>query len=133
MVKVGFICVHNSCRSQMAQAIATMKASDVFISYSAGTHTNRNINEDANAMILEYYDYDMKKLHQVSHIDDLPPLDIVVTMGCNVSCPNLASQYRFDWGLDDPTGQGKEAFLSTMKQIEEKVEALKKWIEKAAI
>lgn len=133
MVKVGFICVHNSCRSQMAEAIATMKASDVFISYSAGTHTNRDINEDANAIILEHYDYDMKHLHQVNHIDDLPPLDIVVTMGCNVSCPHLKSRYRFDWGLDDPSGQGREAFEATVKAIEKNVLALKEWIIKAAI
>ena len=132
MLKVGFICVHNSCRSQMAQAIATIFASDAFESYSAGTDLSRGINPDAQTAILRRYEYDMQAKQSVSHINDLPPLDIIITMGCNVHCPTLSSQYRFDWGLDDPSGKGKEAFEFTIDEIEKKVRELKDWIEKAA-
>lgn len=58
-------------------------------------------------------------------LSDLPPVDVVVTMGCNVQCPFLPCKWREDWGLDDPTGQSDEVFLETIERIKEKVLVLK--------
>lgn len=100
--RVGFICVHNSCRSQMAEALGKMLASDTFESFSAGTEKVPEINQNAVSIIKELYDYDMSE-QQSKLLDELPPLDIVITMGCNVNCPFLPCKYREDWGLEDPT------------------------------
>lgn len=124
--KVAFVCVHNSCRSQMAEALGKLKAADVFESYSAGTETKPQINQDAVRIIKDLYGIDMETNQHSKLIDDLPEgIDVVVTMGCNVECPYLPSKHREDWGLDDPSGQPDEAFLMTAKLIEEKMEDLK--------
>jgi len=123
--KVAFICVHNSCRSQMAEAISKLKASDVFEAYSAGTETKPQINQDAVAVIKELYGVDMNKTQRSKLLKDIPPVDVVITMGCNVSCPYLPCKHREDWGLDDPTGKPKEEFIKTAKTIEQKVMTLK--------
>ncbi|MGN0964319.1 MAG: arsenate reductase ArsC, partial [Dysosmobacter sp.] len=54
-------------------------------------------------------------------LSDLPPVDVVVTMGCNVQCPVLPCKWKEDWGLDDPTGQADQVFMETIRRIEEKV------------
>lgn len=123
--KVAFICVHNSCRSQMAEAISKLKASDVFDAYSAGTETKPQINQDAVAIIKELYGVDMNETQKSKLLSDIPPVDIVITMGCNVTCPYLPCRYREDWGLDDPTGKPKVEFEITAKVIEQKVMELK--------
>ena len=126
MKKVAFICVHNSCRSQIAEALGRHLAADVFESYSAGTELKECINQDAVRLMKERYQIDMEAEGQHSKLlETLPPLDVVVTMGCNVQCPFLPCQRREDWGLDDPTGQPDEVFLETIRSIEEKVLALK--------
>lgn len=119
--KVAFICVHNSCRSQMAEVIAKLKASDIFEAYSAGTETKDRINQDAVSVVKELYHVDMELSQYSKTIDTLPPVDIVITMGCNVHCPHLPAKHREDWGLDDPTGQPKETFIDTAKTIEKKI------------
>ncbi len=124
-IKVAFICVHNSCRSQMAEAISKLLASDVFEAYSAGTETKPQINQDAVAVIKELYGYDMNATQKSKLISDIPPVDIVITMGCNVNCPYLPCKYREDWGLDDPTGKSNDEFVKTAKTIENKVLELK--------
>ena len=126
--KVAFICVHNSCRSQMAEALGKNFAGEVFVSYSAGTETKPQINQDAVRIIKQLYNLDMEKEQFSKLIADIPQPDIVITMGCNVGCPYLPCKYREDWGLDDPTGKNDEEFIKTAKIIEEKVLALKKRI-----
>jgi arsenate reductase len=123
--KVAFICVHNSCRSQMAEAIAKLFASDAFEAYSAGTELKQEINPDAVGIIRELYCVDMTLTQRPKLLNEIPPVDIVVTMGCNVECPYLPCRHREDWGLEDPTGKGREAFLETAKSIEQKVLDLK--------
>ena len=124
--KVAFICVHNSCRSQIAEALGRHLAADVFESYSAGTERKDHINPDAVRLMKELYHIDMEAEGQHSKLlEALPPVDIVVTMGCHVQCPFLPCQWREDWGLDDPTGQPDQVFLETIRDIEEKVLALK--------
>ena len=124
--KVAFICVHNSCRSQIAEALGRHLAADIFESYSAGTELKDHINPDAVRLMKELYHIDMEAEGQHSELlEALPPVDVVVTMGCNVQCPFLPCKWREDWGLDDPTGQPDQVFLETIRNIEEKVLALK--------
>ena len=126
MRKVAFVCVHNSCRSQIAEALGRHLASDVFESYSAGTERKDRINPDAVRLMKELYSIDMEAEGQHSKLlSDLPPVDVVITMGCNVQCPSLPCQWREDWGLDDPTGQPDTVFLETIHRIEEKILQLK--------
>ncbi len=127
--KVAFICVHNSCRSQIAEALGKHFASDVFESYSAGTETKPRINQDAVRLIKKLYGIDMEKTQHSKLLADIPPVDIVITMGCNVTCPYLPCKYREDWGLEDPTGKPDEDFLKVIGLIEQKVLELKRRLE----
>lgn len=131
--KVAFICVHNSCRSQMAEAIGRLYGSEVFDSYSAGTEIKSEINKDAVRVIKKLYNVDISEIQHVKLIDDLPEIDIVIKMGCNVACPFLPSKYEEDWGLEDPTGKSDKEFIKTAKMIEEKVKNLIKRIENKEI
>ena len=126
--KVAFICVHNSCRSQIAEALGKEIASDVFESYSAGTELKDHINPDAVRIMKKRYGIDMEKTQYSKLISDIPKPDIVIFMGCNVSCPVIPGQYSENWGLDDPTGQSDEVFEQTIKKIEENIRRLKEKI-----
>lgn len=119
--KVAFVCVHNSCRSQIAEALGKMLASDVFESYSAGTEIRPQINQDAVRLMKRLYGVDMERTQYSKSLSDIPAVDVAVTMGCNVSCPNLPCVQRVDWGLEDPTGKGDDEFVKVIKQIEENV------------
>ncbi len=123
-IKVAFVCVHNSCRSQMAEALAKKNHNDILDAYSAGTETRPQINQDAVRIIKENYNIDMELTQSSKLIDDLPEIDIVITMGCNVNCPYLPSKHREDWGLDDPSGDNDMVFTLTAKLIEEKLQNL---------
>lgn len=126
--KVAFVCVHNSCRSQIAEALGKHLASDVFESYSAGTETKDRINPDTVRLMKSRYGIDMEASQKPKLLADIPKVDIVVTMGCEVNCPWLPCKHREDWGLDDPTGQSDEVFSATMNIIESNVLDLKKRI-----
>lgn len=128
MKQVAFICVHNSCRSQMAEALGKRLAADAFESCSAGTETKPHINRDAVRLMKQVYGIDMEVSQHSKPLEALPPVDIVITMGCNVHCPSLPCTHREDWGLDDPSGKEDEAFLFTMRLIEEKVMDLRRRI-----
>ena len=129
MVKVAFICVHNSCRSQIAEVLGKHFANEVFESYSAGTETKPQINQDAVRLMKQIYDIDMEKTQRPKLLADIPPVEIVVTMGCNVTCPFLPCKHREDWGLEDPTGKSDEEFKKAIELIELKVLELKDKIE----
>ena len=124
MTKVAFICVHNSCRSQIAEALGKHLYSDRFESYSAGTEGKDRINPDAVRIMKERYGIDMEKTQRPKLLSSIPPVDIVITMGCNVHCPTLPCKHREDWGLDDPTGKGDAAFHHVIDMIEGKLKAL---------
>lgn len=117
-IKVAFICVHNSCRSQIAEALGKHFASNIFDSYSAGTETRPHINQDAVRLMKQIYGIDMEKTQSSKLLQEIPPVDIVVTMGCNVECPFLPCKKRVDWGIEDPTGKDDDAFISTIQTIE---------------
>lgn len=103
--KVAFVCVHNSCRSQIAEALGKHFSSNIFESYSAGTETKPQINQDAVRLMKEMYQIDMEKAQYSKLLSEIPQVDIVITMGCNVNCPVIPCKYREDWGLSDPTGK----------------------------
>ena len=125
MKKVAFICVHNSCRSQIAEALGKYYASDVFESYSAGTVLKNSINPDAVRLMKEIYDIDMKKTQHPKLINDIPDVDIAISMGCNVGCPYIGKEFDDNWMLDDPSGKNDEEFIKVIKQIEIKIKELK--------
>lgn len=124
MIKVAFICVHNSCRSQIAEALGKHLYRDRFESCSAGTEVKDRINPDAVRMMKERFGIDMEASQRPKLLNELPPVDIVITMGCNVQCPALPSKHREDWGLDDPTGQSDAAFHRVIGVIEQKIKTL---------
>ena len=125
-VKVAFICVHNSCRSQIAEALGRHLASDVFQSYSAGTETKPQINQDAVRIMKELYNIDMEAEGQFSKlVSDIPDPDIAISMGCNVGCPFVGKEFDDNWQLDDPTGKEDQEFIKVIHEIEEKILKLK--------
>ena len=127
MKKVAFICVHNSCRSQIAEALGKHFASDIFECYSAGTETKTNINGDAVRIMKELYGIDMEANGQHSKlISDILEVDYAISMGCNVCCPFIGRTFDDNWGLDDPTGKDDEAFIYVVRQIEDKIMELTK-------
>ena len=117
---VAFVCVHNSCRSQIAEALGKHLASDVLYSCSAGTETKPQINQDAVRLVEEIYPISMKNQYS-KLIENIPTPDIVITMGCNVKCPYLPCKHREDWGLDDPTGKNDDEFIKVINTIENKI------------
>jgi len=124
--KVAFICVHNSCRSQIAEALGKHLASDVFESYSAGTETKPQINQDAVRIMKEVYGIDMEQTQYSKLITDIPEPDVAISMGCEVGCPFIGRAFDDNWGLEDPTGKSDEEFLKVIKAIETKILELKK-------
>ena len=128
--KVAFICVHNSCRSQIAEALGKYLAADVFESFSAGTETVPQINQDAVRLIKEIYQINMEETQSSKLLSELPQVDIIITMGCNVNCPVIPCKYREDWGLDDPTGKEDAEFLKIIHLIHDNILNLSKRISK---
>lgn len=126
--KVAFICVHNSCRSQIAEAFGKQFFTDIFQSYSAGTETKPRINQDAVRLMKKHYKIDMEQTQYSKQLSDIPSVDIVITMGCNVQCPILPCRHREDWALNDPSGMNDVVFLETIKGIHDKVLELGKRI-----
>lgn len=127
--KVAFVCVHNSCRSQIAEALGKHLASDVFDSYSAGTELKDHINPDAVRLMKKVYGIDMEATQKNKLIEEIPSPDVVITMGCNVNCPVLPCKLREDWGLDDPSAREDAFFEQTIRTIEEKILDLKERLE----
>lgn len=123
--KIAFICVHNSCRSQIAEALGKHLASDVFESYSAGTEIKSSINQDAVRIMKEMYGIDMDQTQYSKLILDIPKPDIAISMGCNVGCPFIGRAFDDNWGLEDPTEKSDDEFVITIKKIEEHIIKLK--------
>lgn len=123
--KVAFICVHNSCRSQIAEALGKYFASDVFESYSAGTETKPQINEDAVRLMKELYGINMETEQYSKQIKDIPKPDIAISMGCDVGCPYIGREFDDNWELQDPTGLNDAIFKSVIMEIEQNICSLK--------
>lgn len=120
--KVAFVCVHNSCRSQIAEALTKKFAGDSIEVYSAGTELKDQINQDAVRLVKEMYSIDMEKTQNPKLLDDIPEVYYLITMGCNVVCPVMPyTVKKDDWGLEDPTGKNDDEFIAVIKTIEKKV------------
>ena len=122
--KVAFICVHNSCRSQIAEALGKHLRGDEFDFYSAGTETKPQINQDAVRLMKQLYGIDMEQAQFSKTVDKIPAPDMAISMGCEVGCPDIGRNFDCDWGISDPTGESDERFTETIKQIEEHILAL---------
>lgn len=123
--KVAFICVHNSCRSQIAEALGRALAGDVLDCYSAGTETKPQINQDAVRLMKELYGIDMEQTQYSKTVDEIPTPDIAISMGCDVGCPYIGREFDDNWGLPDPTGQSDEVFIKVIKEIENRIRKFK--------
>lgn len=127
--KVAFICVHNSCRSQIAEALGKHLCGDDFDFYSAGTETKPQINQDAVRLMKELYGIDMEENQFSKTFDRIPAPDIAISMGCDVGCPYIGREFDDNWELQDPTGQSDEFFIRIIKEIEANIIKLKKEVE----
>lgn len=126
-----FVCVHNSCRSQMAEALAKHFAQEMGLSlqiYSAGSEKSREIHSRAKEYLKELYGISLQN-HYVKTLDELAlQWDIIVSMGCNMQCPLARAKYHFDFALQDPSEMDKEQFLSIITTLEGKTKSLLKAI-----
>lgn len=122
--KVAFICVHNSCRSQIAEALGKHFSGDKYDFYSAGTETKPQIDKDAVRLMKRLYSIDMEQTQYSKTIDSIPVPDTVISMGCEVGCTYIGRAFDDNWGLPDPTGQSDEVFVEVIKQIEDRVRSL---------
>lgn len=122
--KIAFICIHNSCRSQIAEALGKLLRGDDFDFYSAGTETKPQINRDAVRLVKELYGIDMDLSQYSKTFDKIPTPDVAISMGCDVGCPFIGRGFDFNWELADPTGKADEDFIKIIKQIEENIKNL---------
>mgnify|MGYP002545754715 FL=1 len=76
----------------------------------------------------QIYGIDMEQTQYSKPLTELPSIDIVVTMGCNVNCPFLPCKYREDWGLDDPTGKDETEYRKIISAIEQKIIGLEEFV-----
>ena len=122
--KIAFICVHNSCRSQIAEALGKHLVGDKFDFYSAGTETKPQINQDAVRLMKEIYGIDMEKSQYSKTVDKIPTPDIAISMGGDVGCPYIGRVFDDDWGPADPTGKSDKYFVQVIEEIARKINAL---------
>ncbi len=122
--KIAFICVHNSCRSQIAEALGRHLAGNKYEFYSAGTETKPQINQDAVRLMKKLYGIDMERTQYSKTYDKIPSPDIAISMGCDVGCPFIGRSFDDNWGLPDPTGQSDQAFIEVIEQIKTNIKNL---------
>lgn len=124
MKKVLFVCVENSCRSQMAEAFAKIYGKDVMESYSSGSRASGNVNERAiKSMKAVGYGLDSHKSKSLNEIPDIE-YDVVITMGCGDECPYVRAKQREDWAIPDPKNMNDQEFNKVRDLIKEKVLSL---------
>jgi len=125
MKKIAFLCVHNSCRSQIAEALGKHLRGKEFDFYSAGTETKPQINQNAVRLMKQLYGIDMEKTQYSKTIDKIPTPDMVISMGCDVGCPYIGRAFDDNWNLPDPTGKSDAEFIHVIKQIESNLKQIK--------
>jgi len=124
MKKVLFVCVENSCRSQMADGLAKALGKGKIASYSAGSRPSGQVNLAA-IKIMQEIGIDISAAKSKG-FNDLPEreFDYVITMGCQDICPFVPAKKHIDWQIEDPKGKGEDFFRKTRDLIKEKVELL---------
>ncbi|MDY3007394.1 arsenate reductase ArsC [Anaerococcus porci] len=122
MKKIAFICTHNSCRSQISEALAKLYNKGEFEIFSAGTHLKNEINPDAIRLMKEIYNIDMSKSQKPKLIEDIGKVDYVVSMGCGVVCPSMDYNYEYiEWSIDDPSGKDDSYFKKIISELDSKI------------
>lgn len=121
MKNVLFVCVENSCRSQMAEAFGKMHGQGIINVYSSGSKPSGIVNPKAIASMKEV-GYDLSK-HNSFGLDEIPQIkwDYAITMGCGDECPMIFAENREDWGLPDPKHMEPEEFAKVRDIIEKEV------------
>ena len=124
MKNVLFVCVENSCRSQMAEAFLRMHGSGVANTYSCGSFPSGEVNQRAIEFMAEC-DYDMSK-HKSKSVNELPAIEYeyVITMGCGDQCPTVSAKKHEDWDIEDPKDLSDERFRKIRSMIETRVQEL---------
>ena len=122
MKKVAFVCVHNSCISQIAEALCKVYRRDLE-AYSAGTETKPKINKDAVRIMKEKYNIDMTNQYS-KLLNDIPKCDIYISMGCNVGCPFVGKEFDYNFEIEDPTGKEDVEFIKVIEEIKYKINKL---------
>lgn len=122
--KIAFICVHNSCRSQIAEALGKHLRGDEFDFYSAGTETKPQINQDAVRLMKQLYGIDMEQAQYSKTFEEIPTPDVTISMGCDVGCPFIGRDFDDNWELADPTGKSDTEFVAVIQEIEKKIKSL---------
>ncbi len=125
MKRIAFLCIKNSCRSQIAEAFCRHFAGDMFTCFSAGSDPADKVDPTAVRLMQEIYGIDLSKMRP-KHISDLPDIDIIVTMGCGVACPVIPGAKRIAWQIDDPVGKDDDAYWMTLIKIEDNMRTLLK-------
>lgn len=124
MKRIAFLCIKNSCRSQIAEALCRHLGGDRFTCYSAGSEPGDNVDSTAVRLMQEIYGIDLST-NRPKKISDLPKIDIIVTMGCGIACPVIPGIQRIEWHIDDPVGKGEEAYRLAIAEIEANIQSLK--------
>jgi arsenate reductase (thioredoxin) len=125
MMKLLFVCVENSNRSQMSQAFATIHGGAAIRAYSAGSKPSGVVNPKAIAAMKELgYDLSVHDSKSLQEVEQYAPFDAVVTMGCGDACPWMPAKRFIDWQIPDPKHMDPAAFNTVRDFIEEKVKAL---------
>lgn len=122
MKKVAFICVHNACRSQIAEALCRKFRPDLE-PYSAGTKLKDVVDLKMVGIMKDFYGIEMENYHP-KLLGDIPVCDIYVSMGCGVTCPTIKSGFSFDFQIDDPTGKTEEEYIRVIEEIKKKIDWL---------
>ena len=124
MKKVLFVCVENSCRSQIAEAFAKIHGKDIIEAYSSGSKPSGIVNEKAVTAMKEI-GYDLST-HTSKSLSDIPDVEYeyAVTMGCGDECPFVKARHREDWQIPDPKEMDKKEFRKVREIIKEKVQEL---------
>ena len=125
MKRIAVLCIRNSCRSQIAEALCRHLGGDRFTCYSAGSEPGDNVDPTAVRLMQEIYGIDLST-NRPKKISDLPKIDIIVTMGCGIACPVIPGTQRIEWHIDDPVGKGEEAYWMTLIHIEDNIRTLLK-------
>lgn len=128
--KVAFLCTHNACRSQIAEALGRKPAGDAFEPFSAGTEKQDHLDPGAVKWMKELHGVDMEKTQRSKTLRDIPAPDIVILMGCGIACPAMKAAYKENWGLDDSSGKSREEYEKTIRIIEQRILDLKEKIQK---
>ena len=121
---IAFFCVHNSCRSQIAEALGRHLRGEEFSFYSAGTETKPHINPDAVRLMKQCYGIDMERMQYSKTVDQIPVPDVAISMGCEVGCPYIGRGFDDNWNLPDPTGKSDKEFLAVIAEIERRIRSL---------